>query len=354
MSSTCTLHIRTVYLKLTNSSSPPSHSLAVPDCNASSFLLTANPHPYSKLLTMKFSTAVLFLSTIVGTASAMRATPSLMKVARRLEEAQQAEEEEFAFLGNYKLKMLACKSGEKYVDPEDGSYEYSSVVFRLCPADSCSDDSSKGCSSGYGDFVVGLNSFVQAYLEDKRDDMQQDDNFKVEEFGECREYKADQDGDNGDEEAVYYVGPACSADGIDIVLDMFTEETCTTQSEVTFESISAGLSLPYTTGGLVSHYCESCMGYNDNGEQELSEMCQGLYENSGKCESGMETFHYSGQNEASCEFIESLLPKQKKSGAGKAIGWIFFILVVAGVGAVGYSVIKKKRGSDDKSFGLMA
>ena len=304
---------------------------------------------------MKFSTAVLFLSTIVGTASAMRATPSLMKVARRLEEAQQEEEEEFAFLGNYKLKMLACKSGEKYVDPEDGSYEYSSVVFRLCPADSCSDDSSKGCSSGYGDYVVGLNSFVQAYLEDKRDDMQQDDNFKVEEFGECREYKADQDGDNGDEEAVYYVGPACSADGTDIVLDMFTEETCTTQSEVTFESISAGLSLPYTTGGLVSHYCESCMGYNYNSELELSEMCGGLYKKSGKCESRMATYHYSGKNEASCELIgsllpNSLLPNQKNSGAGKAMGWIFFIMVVAGVGAVGYSVIKKKRGSDDKSF----
>ena len=69
---------------------------------------------------------------------------------------------------------------------------------------------------------------------------------------------------------------------------------------------------------------------------------------------GMESYHYSGKNEASCEFIESMLPKQKKGGAGKAVGWIFFILVVVGVGAVGYSVMKKKRGSDDKSFGLMS
>lgn len=331
-----------------------------PDCNTSSFQLPAqyfnhfHHFLFSQLLTMKVSVAAFLLSTLVGTTSAMRATANLMKAARRLEENQQQEEEEFAFLGNYKLKMLACKSGEKYVNPEDGGYEYSSVVFRLCPADTCSNDSANGCSSGHGDFVVGINTFVQNYLEDKREDMQQDDAFKVEEFGECREYEADQDGNDNGEEVFYFVGPACSEDGTDIVLDLFSEETCVTKSEVTFEEISAGVSLPYTSGGLVSKYCESCKGYNDNGEYELSEMCMRLYENSGKCESGMETFHYSGQNEASCEFIEALLPKQKKGGAGKAIGWIFFLLVVAGVAAVGYTVIKKKRGSDDKSFGLMS
>jgi len=47
-----------------------------------------------------------------------------------------------------------------------------------------------------------------------------------------------------------------------------------------------------------------------------------------------------------------MLPKQK-GGAGKAIGWIFFVLIVLGAGFVGFTFLKKKRG-DDKSFGLMS
>lgn len=314
---------------------------------------------------MKISAAAL-LFTLVGSATAigpMRATAGLLKHARKLEDQNNnqnddQEEEEYSFLANYQLKLLTCKSGETYVNPEDGEYESSSVVFRLCPKDSCDDESFGGCSDGYGDYVVGINTFVQGYLEDKKEDMQQDDNFNVDEFGECREYEADQDADdengNNGNQAQYYVGPACSEDGTDIVLDMFTDYICSVKSEVTFEEISNGLSLPYTDGGLVSNYCESCSGYNDNGEYELSEMCMRLYEDAGKCESGMEYFHYSGQNEASCEFIESMLPKSKRGGAGKVFGWIFFCLVIIGAVAVGYSVMKKKRGENDKSFGLMS
>lgn len=318
---------------------------------------------------MKLATAALFLSSLVGTASAlgpMRATADLMKAARKLEDANNgddaAEEEEYSFLANYKLKFLICKPGETYVNPEDGEYEYSSVVFRLCPDNGeCDDEDSTGCSSGYGDFVVGVNSFVESYLEDKAEDMQQDDAWDVNQFAECREYEADQDadededgGNNNNQNYAYYVGPACSEDGSTIILDMFTDEGCKTKSEdVTFEDISNGVSLPYSTGGLISNYCESCSGYNDNGEWELSEMCMMLYENSGKCETEMETFHYSGMNEASCEYIEEMLPKSKSS-AGKAIGWTFFVLVVLGAAFVGFTFIKKKRGDDQKSFGLMS
>jgi hypothetical protein len=313
-------------------------------------------------LTMKLSLAAFLLS-VAPTAAVvpLRATAGLMKHARRLEDQQnnnqdQQEEEEFAFLANYKLKLLACKSGEKYVNPENGEYESSSVVFRLCPAsEECDDEGNKGCKSGYGDFVVGINSFVESYLEDKREDMQQDDAFKVEEFGECREYEADQDaeedGGNNNNQYQYFVGPACTEEGDGIRLAMFLDEGCSTEStEVTFEDISNGVSLPYSSGGLVSNYCESCSGYNDNGEYELSEMCMRLYENSGKCESEMETYHYMGQQTGSCEFIQSLLPQQK-SGAGKAIGWTFFVLVVVGALAAGYFVMKKKR--NEKEFGLM-
>jgi hypothetical protein len=315
---------------------------------------------------MKFTIAALvILASSVSAISPIQANHRFLQSARRLEEGQQ-QEEEYAFLQNYKIKMLHCKTGEKYVNPENGNYEYSSVVFRLCPTtEECSNDSSTGCKSGYGDYVVGLNTFVENYLEAKRDEMEanagDDQNFDIE-YDECREIKIDQDANNGngneEEEQMYYVGPACSDDGKDVKMGFFSEETCTTAPEgVTFEEISNGVSLPYSTGGLVSNYCESCYVANDNGEYELSEMCQRLYESSGKCETNMETFHYSGKNEASCEFIAAMLPKSQKSGnAGKAFGWIFFVLVVGGVGFAAFTFLKKKRAAsteDSKNFGLM-
>jgi hypothetical protein len=302
---------------------------------------------------MKFSSAIVFLSTI---ASVVAVPASLLKHARRLEENADAAEDEYAFLQGYSLKLLRCKSGETYVSPVDGSYEYSSVVFRLCPNE-CSNDAKYGCDSGYGDYVVGLNSFAAAYLEAKRDDMQGDDDandWKFEEFGECRNWEADKDAEM-EEGAAFYVGPACSDDSTGVKMGFFTDETCETPSEsVSFEDISNGVSLPYATGGLIGNGCESCYGANDKGEMELSEMCTNLYTYSGKCESQMETFHYMGKQEGACETVSSLMPATKSSsnGAGKAIGWVFFALVVVGAAAFGYMQFKKKQ--DEKRTGLMA
>lgn len=309
---------------------------------------------------MKLSTAIVFLlsaATSCAALSPIRATENLMKQARRLEDANgddQEEEEEYAFLANYKIKMIQCIPGEAYVNPEDGEYEYSSVVFRLCPAnEGCDDEDYSGCTTGYGDFVVGINSFVQEYLEDKREQMENDDDeFNIEEYGECREFEVDNDADGDDGyQYQYYVGPACGEDGKDIKLDFFIDEGCqTTSEEVTFEDISNGMALPYSSGGLVANACESCSGYNDNGEYELSEFCMRLYENAGKCESRMETYHYMGMQEGSCEYIAELLPVQKK-GPGAAIGWTILILVLVLAAVAAYSVMKQKK--NEKEFGLM-
>jgi hypothetical protein len=293
---------------------------------------------------MKFSIAALFLTASV-------ASGSVLKSARRLDQA--AADNEYDFLGGYNLKLISCKAGEAYTNPVTGASEGSSVIFRLCPSSSeCSDDVGKSCKAGYGDFVIGLNSFVEEYLQQKRDEMQTDDAFKVEQLGECRQYEADKDGDYAD--GVFYVGPACSSDGTGIRVAMFTDAYCTTLSEdVTFEEISAGISLPYSEGGLVSQYCESCYSVNDNGAAGLNELCMNAYEYAGKCETKMETFHYSGKNEAACEVISALLPKSKRSGGGKVIGWLFFVLVVGGLVGFAFTAMKKKK-EGDKSFGLMS
>ena len=285
---------------------------------------------------MKFATTLFFASMMAtsATAASHAATRNLLSKARRLEDANEdAEEEEYAFLGNYELKMVNCKAGEQVRDPETGEYEYNAVVFRLCPKDECDSDLTTGCSSGHGDYVVGLNSFVQAYFEDQRDNMQYDDAFKVDEYTECREYEQENDDANQNDQAYpYYIGPACTEDGADVKLELFYDETCSSVPEgVTFSDISNGWTLPFGTGGLISTSCQSCMEYNDDGEYELKEMCQELYQDSGKCETNMESFHYYGKQEGSCEYISELLPAIKGSGsAAKAFGWTVFILVVVG------------------------
>lgn len=301
---------------------------------------------------MKFSSAVVFLSSI---ATALAVNPNLLKHARRLEENAEAESE-YAFLQGYSVKLLRCKAGETYVSSVDGSTEYSSVVFRLCPNE-CDNNAQYGCSSGYGDYVVGLNTFAALYLEDKRDDMQGDDDandWKFEEFGQCQQWEADKDAEV-DEDAVYYVGPECSDDSAGVKMGFFVDAACSEPSEsVSFESISNGVALPYSSGGLIGTGCESCYGVNDKGEYELSEMCTNLYMYSGKCESQMETYHYMGKQEQACETVKSMMPasKAKKGGAGKAIGWIAFSLIVVGVAAFGYMQFKKKQ--DEKRTALMS
>lgn len=305
--------------------------------------------------TMKLSIAALSLAYFASSVSAadeLHVGVGFMNAARRLGD-DAAAESAYVFLEEYDLKMLACKSGEVFTNPTTGATEQSSVVFRLCPNSTCSDTSNHGCTSGYGDYVVGLDSFVQYYLESKRDDMQVDDSFKVEDLGECRKYEGDKDAANYQEGVYYYVGPGCTSDGTGIKVELYSDEYCKTPATISFEEISNGISLPYSTGGLVSTYCEGCGGYSDKGVYQVEDVCLNLYELAGKCETKMSTFYYSGKVETGCSTVEALVPRSAKSSgkAGKIFGWLFFSLVVVGAAAFAFTTLKKKK--DEKSFGLM-
>jgi hypothetical protein len=302
---------------------------------------------------MKLSLAIALLVSVANVNAASisplrngKAISSLMGKSRRLEDAnaEEEEEEEFAFLQNYSLKFITCKAGEKWKDPENGEYEYGVAVYRLCP--DCDDDVAGGCKSGYGEYVVGLNTFVDAYFEDQRENMQGDDNFKLEEYSECREYEV-QEADGGrrlDQAAMYYVGPSCTEDG-DIKLGLFSEYTCTTESDVDFTTISGGMNLPYSTGGLVPSSCHACYGKNDNGEYEVSEYCMQNYESSYGygCESKMESYSANGMDESKCEYIAELT-YTKNSGGGRGWAWFWVILIVV-LGVGGFIYFQKKRKS---------
>jgi len=302
---------------------------------------------------MKLSTAFIALATL-GSAAAKSITAKtaakLVRSARRLEDAdaeEEAEEEEFAFLGNYNVKMVGCKQQlEQPIMNEDGEYEYSAVLLRLCPsADGCDSDLTQGCKNGHGDILVGLSTFVEAYFEDMNKQQEENANdgeeeeeeeFEVDRYAKCEEYNPDDNADDGNQGAwenyQFYVGPTCTEDGLGLKLDLFTDEYCSQVSEIAFDAISNGWALPYSDGGLVSTNCNSCSEYNDDGELEIKEMCQKTYEDAAlKCETGMEFYSYYGKNEQGCESIAAMFPTKGGNG-GKVFGWIVFVAVVLGLG----------------------
>lgn len=86
------------------------------------------------------------------------------------------DEESMYFLRNYSIKLLGCIQGAQVINYENGEQESSSVIFRLCPTDTCSTYNELGCDSGYGDYVVGINTFLEAYMEGQDEENQGDNN----------------------------------------------------------------------------------------------------------------------------------------------------------------------------------
>jgi len=308
---------------------------------------------------MKLSAAILALAT-VGSAAAKTITAKtaakLVRSARHLEDAEaeeEQEEEEYAFLGNYNVKMIGCKRTlDTPIYDEDGNAEYSAVLLRLCPGNGgCDSSLTQGCKNGYGDMLVGLNTFVEAFMEDQKEnegdaeEEEEEEGMDIERYAKCEQYDPDDNADDGNQgnwaDYAFYVGPTCTDDGLGLKLDLFTDEACTQTSEITFSQISNGWTLPYETGGLVSTNCNSCSEYNDDGELEIKEMCMKPYEEAAlKCEEKMETYSYMGQNVQGCETIAEIFPN-KKGSAGATFGWIVLAACVAGLG--GYTMWWRKR-----------
>lgn len=277
---------------------------------------------HCNIIKMKF---FLALSALLSVATAVTEISSdsvlgqhLITKARKLEEEY---EENAYWVSGYSVKFQGCHHIKQWNDEADGEEDVKIqtkrlVRFRLCPSESCSATKAAGCTSGYGDYIIDMDIFMEAYFEAKRtnleyecehqlnyvcncDDENQDDNFnrdyceydcfidagmeecvdqnpyqqdEVEEFNiedymACQELKVDNNNNNrrlDQEEVRYYVGPYCANQGGSIHLGLFTDDTCTTFAEgVTFESL-AGFSLPYSTESIVSEECMGCLEREDN------------------------------------------------------------------------------------------
>lgn len=73
---------------------------------------------------------------------------------------------------SYSIKYTQCATVQTYSDTlaedEDSDTVLAAerfAIFRLCPADVCSDTSASGCASNYGEYIVSLDQFLLAMLE---------------------------------------------------------------------------------------------------------------------------------------------------------------------------------------------
>jgi hypothetical protein len=78
-------------------------------------------------------------------------------------------------LADFSIKYAGCSALTSFMDSsnEDGSYPFVNqnfVTYRLCPSESCNDDSWRGCKSDYGEYLMNLEDFLsvqQDYLDEE-------------------------------------------------------------------------------------------------------------------------------------------------------------------------------------------
>lgn len=266
-----------------------------------------------------------------------------------------------SYLAGYSLKFQGCHHVQQWNDEaqdEEGSIKIMTqrlVRFRMCPTDSCSSVTTRGCDKNYGDYLVDMETYVEAYMEQMQEQMQEQYmnqnqyyrnqnnnrdlannnnnnnnnwnskyNINFEDYLTCQEMELDNRQRNRarelrkrrlannnnnqyynqyyqEEDVSYYIGPYCAEQGGEIRLGVFYDDTCSVfadDGEELFELVHNGMSLPYSKKSVVSLDCISCGGYG-----EVNELCQGLYEMSGKCETKMDLYY---PNESACTYLDGI------------------------------------------------
>ncbi|KAL7516301.1 hypothetical protein ACHAWX_001329 [Stephanocyclus meneghinianus] len=296
---------------------------------------------------MKLSLTLLPVT--LGLASATREAPTgsiransnigqnILARARRIQNNNDDNAEpDYTWVANMSLKFQGCYHTQQWNDEANGENDLristaKLVRFRLCPTSSCAMNSPAGCESGYGDYIIDMETYVNAYLEAVQQDQEynckyeeqygdcacdkdgQGDDFNedicryecymgkgmeycidknpyeeegekkeqwnIREYAECRQYKFENNNNNNralEEEAKYYVGAYCAENGGHIFLGLFTDDTCSQPADSsagakTFATLSNGKSLPYSDTTLIGTECMSCKETQQANEQNAAE-----------------------------------------------------------------------------------
>jgi hypothetical protein len=330
---------------------------------------------------MKFTIALL--SAVVAGASAKAAplqssiTASSEMGQRILSEARLLEENndgvDYTWVANMSLKYQGCYHTQVWNGDANGGDNNDVRVstqrlvrFRLCPSDSCTMASAAGCDKGYGDYVIGMETYLKYYLDIVQRDHEyscaveantgdvascEDDYCKYDTYVAkgmeycvernpyeenngnknnneqemmnkiaegCQQWKYENNNNRQleDNQVAYYMGAYCSDTGGAIHLGLFTEETCTTFWDSnggadTYLSVT-GTEMPYAETTLIGTECVSCkepkdQDQNNENDQydvdEVKESCEYLYTTAGKCESALSI---DSPTTSACNFMEGI------------------------------------------------
>lgn len=234
------------------------------------------------------------------------------------------------------------------------------VRFRLCPSGSCSSDSASGCSSGYGDYLVDLNQFLDTFTEammqkeeydceqlrescacgdnDADDDeqaceyncytnanmgycIQEEEQFNLQRYTYCGQLEIKNNNRRLEEEKEQlFLGPYCSSQGGSIMLGMFTDDTCSVKYDSYYGRdyyyTLVGSGMPYSQSSIVGLGCHSCImqvkqnrrelknnQYMDENGNYIAPMCYESYFGSAKCEENM---GIDNANSYGCNYMEGI------------------------------------------------
>jgi len=366
---------------------------------------------------MKFLVSLLSLTAVSATmpmhAQKMQKLPDSVEVGSKLgnkimSNARQLENDDgvdYSWVQNFSIKFQGCHHISQWNDEADGQEDVRIatkrlVRFRLCPTNMCTLESASGCSAGYGDYVIDMNIYLEAFLESVNEYNEAKCEY-LEATSGCDEdggdyclydfYSANgmadicadgnpyQNNYNGDDDAnafdladwtdcaqadlnnnnngrqlengvEYYMGPYCAEQGGSIYLGLFTDESCTTFADdyggkEAYYSLTGG-ELPYGENNMITMDCYSCIeaeaqyNYDGNGNDQqdadnVSEMCEMIYSQAGKCESSLE-INGVYPNYNACSYIQGIQVIRKNgiivtsgSKANKTASVFIGIFVVA-------------------------
>jgi len=287
--------------------------------------------------------AVLALSAVMASATVINeangdisgeAGRKLVQSARRVQNNQYGEDMNWqdidtSFIAGYSVKFQGCHHVQKWNDEAEDEDDIKIMTqrlvrFRMCPSDSCASGTTKGCDSNYGDYLVDMETYVDAYMTQMQNQYAQNNAYyggnrglemDLADYMTCSEMDMDGNqrkrarelannyyyGNYAQQDEQYFVGPYCAEQGGEIRIGVFLDDTCTVAAdngEEIFKMVHNGVTLPYSESSIVNLGCLSCGGYG-----EVNELCETLYQSSGKCEEKMNVYY---PNESACSYIEGI------------------------------------------------
>lgn len=271
--------------------------------------------------------------------------------------------------GDYVLDMNTFLTSYYQAVDEYNQYKCAYIANYEC---SCSDDDGKSddfnvetcisdcyTANGVTDICTG-----QQNNNNNNNNNQNQDQFSLANYVGCQQARFQNNNRMLAGENQYFIGPYCAAQGGAIFLGLFTDDTCTSFADQyggtqTYSSLTGGVALPYSSQSVITMDCVSCKEPTDNNIEgndasdtdEVSEMCERIYDYAGKCESSLKTTGYVSEvNENACNYIAGIKVVRKDgiitqvgSKANKTASIFIGIFVVAFVLLAAYVYYLKTK-----------